>query len=325
MLPNIAPLLSIVIPVKNGEAWLETCLHKIMKQTLISQAEIIVLDSGSTDRSLEIIQQFDIKLHTVNPDEFNHGLTRNYGASVSNGKYVVMTVQDAIPADNEWLQKLLDGFDNENVAGVCGQQVVPHDKDKNPVDWFRPINPPGKKKYHFNTAEEFDRLSPDEKVSICRWDDVTACYRRDILLKVPFQDVSFAEDAVWAKDALRAGYSIVYNTAARVYHYHHEEVDFAFRRTLAVLYFKYKFFGHIPASVKLSFKRKLQIIKLLLKEKISFSDKIKWWKHNLAFYKAAQKAFVVFTEALKNGKPTLDKVYLKYCKIAPMAKGKEFS
>lgn len=312
-------LISIVIPVKNGAPWLHDCMKGIMKQNLFHKCEIIVLDSGSTDGTIELLKQYPVRIVPINPEDFNHGETRNAGAREAKGKYVVMTVQDAVAADEYWLQELVNGFDDQQVAGVCGQQVVPHHSDKNPADWFRPQSKGLKKKYYFPNTKDFDNLSPAEKKNICGWDDVTACYRKDILMKLPFRKVSFAEDAAWAYDALRSGYSIVYNPAAKVYHYHQEDYDYSFRRTLTVLYFRYKFFGYIPETFQQPVKRKLQLIKLLVKEKIPGSDKIKWWHYNRQLFKGQQKAHEVFMKALNEGGDALEKVHEQYCKTAPMA------
>src|ERR1700722_2461941 len=135
-------LISVIIPVKNGDYWLEGVLEGLVTQTLFDRCELIVIDSGSTDKTLEMVRRFPVRLVQIPPEQFNHGSTRNLGVNLAKGEYVVMTVQDAKAADEGWLQKLLDGFDAPDVAGVCGQQIVPHDPDKNPVEWFRPVAPP---------------------------------------------------------------------------------------------------------------------------------------------------------------------------------------
>src|SRR4051812_45617109 len=94
---NEAPKISVVIPVKNGAYWLDECIQGIMQQTLFHQTEIIAIDSGSTDRSVEILEKYPVRIYRILPADFNHGLTRNYGAQLSRGEYVVMTVQDAKP------------------------------------------------------------------------------------------------------------------------------------------------------------------------------------------------------------------------------------
>jgi rhamnosyltransferase len=87
--------ISVVIPVKNGEPWLDECIQGIMSQTLFNQTEIIAIDSGSTDGSLAILEKYPVRIYNLPPAEFNHGLTRNYGVQLCRGEYVVMTVQDA--------------------------------------------------------------------------------------------------------------------------------------------------------------------------------------------------------------------------------------
>ena len=317
---NKEVLISVVIPVKNGEAWLDACMQGIMQQTLFNQTEIIVIDSGSTDNSLQILQKYPVSLHTIPAAEFNHGLTRNYALQFCKGKYVVMTVQDAKPTDNLWLQKLLDGFSAApNVAGVCGQQVVPHEKDKNPVDWFRPFSNPSLTVYQFNSASEFDSMSPAEKKNCCGWDDVNAMYLRSVLEKLPFQKITYGEDAVWAKDALRAGCAIVYNTAARVYHYHYEDWDFAFKRALTTMYLRYRCFGFVYHKPKRTVRETLGIVKLIwVSKSLTLKEKWSWYLYNRQQFNAFKEAHAVFHDALSKGEEVLDRTHEKFCGKPPV-------
>ncbi|HTR30435.1 MAG TPA: glycosyltransferase [Puia sp.] len=313
-------LISVVIPVKDGDYWLEEVLGGLMKQTLIDRAEVIVIDSGSTDRTLEIVSRFPVRLVQIAPAEFNHGSTRNLGVMLAKGEYVVMTVQDAKAADDRWLQKLLDGFDAPDVAGVCGQQIVPHDPDKNPAVWFRPVSPPTVDRYHFADPAEFDRLSPEEKRWVCRWDNVNAMYRREVLLRVPFRAVAFAEDALWAKDALLSGYTIVYHTAARVLHYHFETPDFAFRRSFTVSYHFYQIFGLRPSPAATGLIPILRTVRLLMKAKgIGLKDRYKWLLYNYRWSRAINRSVTIFNRALGAGAKELDRVHADICGIPPQA------
>jgi rhamnosyltransferase len=312
-------LFSIVIPVKNGDCWLDKLFQKLLKQTLVDQTEIIVIDSGSTDNSLEIIKRYPVKLIQIPSAEFNHGETRNVGVREAVGKYIVMTVQDALPVSDLWLQFFLDGFFNNNVVAVCGQQVVPHDKDKNPVTWFRPINKPAIISYHFSNSQEFEQLTPERKKQVCGWDNVTACYRKDILFQIPFRKISFAEDMQWAKDAIISGYTLVYNGFAQVHHYHQMNKEFAFKRNLTELYYRYKILGYVPPSARLSIKQHLSIIRILLREDITLKEKWKWWVYNLNDFHQSKKAFHVFLDALNEGQMNLDKIHQDYCGVPPMA------
>ena len=130
---NPEVMVSVVIPVKNGDIWLNHVIPAILSQELDGGLEVILIDSGSTDNTLNIISNYPVKLIRIEPGTFNHGTTRNMGAGLAKGKYVVMTVQDAKPVSRRWLKTLMEGFTDDNVAGVCGQQIVPHHHDKNPV------------------------------------------------------------------------------------------------------------------------------------------------------------------------------------------------
>lgn len=291
-----------------------------MRQTIFHQVEIIVIDSGSTDRTAEILKNYPVQVYSIPAATFNHGATRNYGAGLCKGEYIVMTVQDAEATDEYWLEKLLEGFVSEKVAGVCGQQVVRHDADKNPVEWFRPQSEPAMRQYSFTTPGEFESLNGMAKKKICSWDNVTAMYRAAFLKEVPFQAVSFAEDALWAKDALLAGYTIVYNPAASVYHYHIEHKDFTFRRSFTVFYHRYKFFGVVPEVQKMSARRKASILNILLKERgLSLKQKFTWWKYNIELSKNINSAAALFLSTLAKGTSYLEEAHQRICGEVPAA------
>jgi rhamnosyltransferase len=313
-------LFSIIIPVKNGEYWLDNLFQKLMQQTLIDQTEIIIIDSGSTDNSLEIIKRYPVRIIQIPSAEFNHGETRNIGVREAKGKYVVMTVQDAAPVSELWLQYFLDGFINNNVAGVCGQQIVPHDLDKNPISWFRFFSSPKKIFSHYDDPQDFLKLSPKEQRSIVGWDNVTAAYRRDILLQFPFPKIDFAEDIFWAREMLLKGYTLAFINEARVFHYHHYFPEFVLPRYFSVYYFEYKIFKLKPANNQSFLRSVLSSIKTLLNEpSVSWRKKIYWFIFNFKYLIAVQKTITIFNSALNKGEDSLDIQYQKICNKIPQA------
>lgn len=311
-------LISVVVPVKNGYNSIKDCLEGILKQTLIYRTEIIVVDSGSTDCTAEILKCYpEVKVFEIAPEDFNHGLTRNYGVSLAKGDFVVMTVQDAKPVDNTWLEKMLLHFDDPDVAGVCGLQIVPHHLDKNPHEWFRPVSVPNAKVVQFLSAQQFDCLSPDKKKDFCSWDDVNAMYRRSVLLGYPFQNVTFGEDMLWAKSALRAGFKLIYEPRARVEHYHEVNFDFQYRRTLTVLFFRYKFFG----VVNITRFNILDFTKIIYRN-FKYKAPIFWIKYNFSLLFSTMKAQNDFNKALNYGEDCLENLHNTFCSIAPQASRK---
>ncbi len=308
--------ISIVIPVKNGMATLGDCLAGIRSQTLYEQCEIIMIDSGSTDGTAEFLaSQSDVRLYKIPAESFNHGLTRNYGVSLAVGEYVLMTVQDATAVDSQWLEKMIRHFDAPKVVAVCGQQVVPHHANKNPHEWFRPVSAPGVRKVSFLAAQDFDKLTPQEKKTACSWDDVNAMYRREALMSIPFREAFFAEDAMWAQDALRAGWELVYDTNSRVYHYHFQNFEYAYKRMLTALYFSYKIFGYTGVNTGNNFDY-MKVIYRNFKYKAPF----KWIPHNFQIMRAKDKAFRDFNTCLTSGETDLDLFYTNKCTVPPLGR-----
>jgi len=287
------PLISVVIPVKNGIDTLRSCLEGIFRQTLRDRLEVIVIDSGSTDGTLELLQQFPVRIHHLAPKEFNHGDTRNLGVQLSRGNFVVMTVQDATPASDDWLEILHGHFSDPDVIAVCGQQIVGHDPEKNPLQWFNPVSEAVPRKIVFPDPGVFRKLPGKVQHSYCQWDDVNAMYRKSAKLELPFRRLMFSEDTLWAKDALSQGLTLVYDYRARVYHYHHQNFRFYFKRTYIILYQNYKFYNYIRFP-KNPFSQSLYIIVRLARKDITGREKIKWIRYNLNLVTASWWAAILF-------------------------------
>ncbi|WP_241237921.1 glycosyltransferase family 2 protein [Pseudoflavitalea rhizosphaerae] len=312
-------LISVIIPVKNGDTWIDACIRGIMGQTLFSQCEIIVIDSGSTDGTLEALEAYPVRLYQIPPESFNHGETRNFGVSLAKGKFIALTVQDAVPSDDQWLNRLYSCFTDDAIAGVCGRQAVPHHPDKNPMDWYRPASAPTIRRVQFPSPEAFEALSPVEKKNACLWDNVTAMYRKEVLLQIPFRPAVFAEDIIWSKEALLAGYAIVYNPQAKVYHYHFENREYIFKRTLTTLYFRYTTLGFVPIYSPMTVKEKLSMInRLMFSGGVSFRKKLSWFKYNVERRKTIVEAYSVFTQAMSKGDKELSAVHERYCGKPPV-------
>jgi rhamnosyltransferase len=153
----------------------------------------------------------------------------------------------------------------------------------------------------FESAAAFDQLSPQEKLQACSWDDVSALYRREVLLRLPFQPVMYGEDAIWARDALRSGLTLVYNPAARVYHYHLEDPRFTFQRTILTLCFRFYSFGYryevprlVPPFVEI-------VARLVMERSLSLRSRMRWFLYNWKRHLASRSAIKAFDGALSSG------------------------
>ncbi len=283
------PKISIIIPVKNGEETINACLKGIFEQTLISQTEIIIIDSGSTDKTLEIIKKYPVRLFEIKPEEFGHGKTRNHGASLAKGEFLQMTVQDARPASKDWLEIMLSNFEDKEVVGVTGKQAVPHEKDKNPLQWHRPISKAKPTTVQFAKGE-FEKLSPKEQRQNCTFDDVNAMYRKSFFIENPFDEVEFGEDMRWAKHTLIDGYKIAYDMRSVVWHYHHYNDLKKFKERINYeLHFKYEFFKLVPEN-QYNLKYFIRMFYLCIK----YKAKPKWWIYNIELNFIHRQAIQLF-------------------------------
>ena len=312
---------SVIIPVKNGAPTLRACLQGIFDQKFDGETEVILIDSASTDDTLKIAAEFPVRIHKIQPQDFNHGKTRNLGVEMARGEFVVMTVQDAVPITRNWLQNLIEPFADSQIKGVCGLQTVPHDRDKNPFQWFRPVNKnPQAKTVVFESSQSFLNLSSQEQYRVCRWDNVNAAYRRSALLETPFRAVSFAEDALWARDALTKNYALTYQPNARVEHYHHENFSFRFRRTYTVMYFIYAEFGYLKKSNSILLSLLKCAFFFIKNREFKFSEKIRWIRYNSSLIFSSALATYIFSFLARFAKEkTLQKSHLFFCKTAPQA------
>ena len=113
---------SIVIRTFNEEKHIGNLLRAIKKQDH-KDYEVIIVDSGSTDRTLEIVEEFDAEVIKIEPRDFTFGYALNIGCEAASGKYLVFVSAHIIPTDNKWLSNLLIPFQDKKVAMVYGRQI----------------------------------------------------------------------------------------------------------------------------------------------------------------------------------------------------------
>lgn len=111
---------SIIIRTKNEERWIGKVLEKLFDQTY-KDFEIIIVDSGSTDRTLEIAEKFPVKTFHIKPEEFSFPFALNFGCGKAEGKkYFVLLSAHSLPISNTWLEDGIKDFTDEKIMGVYG-------------------------------------------------------------------------------------------------------------------------------------------------------------------------------------------------------------
>ena len=220
---------SIIVLTKNGGSDIERCLGGIFVQDTDVAYEVIVIDSGSSDNTLEIVAKFPVRLVEIKPQEFGHGRTRNFGASLAKGKYLVYLVQDAYPANEHWLGKLVQNLEQDDRGAGAYSRWLPK-PDCNPVHarWIWE---------HFTLLKEIrslDGLDENDYLSNIRrlmfFSNVSSCIRKAVWEGIPFDEtLTFGEDQQWSKKVLQAGHAIIYEPESIVYHSHNESFKQRFK------------------------------------------------------------------------------------------------
>lgn len=295
------PVITVVIPVKNGAQTLANCIDSIQRQKLNGEIEIIVIDSESIDASYDIARKKGVKIISISADSFNHGETRNRGVAHALGNFVYFTVQDAVLASDDVLERMLAYFDDPAVMGVCGSQAVPHEPDKNPVDWYLPRSPAGKISLHFETPEQFDSLSPRRKTEVCGWDDVIAMYRKSGLEELPFVRCDYGEDMVWCKQALINGWLLIRDTSLITWHYHFQSYDYRYKVRFVTLCKQYLEFDYIPEYPPFFPSLRHCVAKLFKHPEVSYTRKFYWFFHNVFIWAADFASIRMLRRAIKSG------------------------
>lgn len=192
----------------------------------------MVVDSGSTDGTVELARRHGASVHTI--EDFDHGGARNLGASRAAGEHVAFVVQDALPVDDRWLASMVDDLDRDPaVAGVYGRQIPR--PDAGPLaralvnDW--PTASTERREQH--AGDRYDDLPPPARRSLAAFDNVSSCVRRSVWEAIPFEKTPFGEDLRWGKAVVEAGHKLVYEPRAAVIHSHERGPLYDLRRHYA--------------------------------------------------------------------------------------------
>lgn len=224
---------SIMIPTKNAGPDFAFTLGKVKNQKGIREVEIVVVDSGSQDSTLDVAAVYGARVFSIDPAGFNHGLTRNYGASQSTGDYILFMVQDAIPIGDYWLYdmvKVLEG--DSQIAAVTCRQTPRSDADlfacASLCNHNRALEFSGDGVVFAST--KFKDLSPTEKRMMAGLNNVCSLIRKDVFDQFKFKDIQYAEDLDLGLRLRENGYKIAFLYWTGVIHSHNRTATYLLKR-----------------------------------------------------------------------------------------------
>ena len=228
---------TIFIPTYNGEEYLNDLLTMCFRQKYSYPFEVFIIDSGSTDGTLEIIKRFKkVRLHHIQKQDFSHGKTRQLAAEMSNSDFIVFLTQDAVPAHEQWLSQILYPFEiGDRIIAVLGRQIPRSDAmpiTKRDVGVVFGELGPG----HFITIQSNNPLnsSAASQGANIFFSNVNSAIRRDFLIKeFGIPPVSYAEDMAFSKKLIENGWFKAYSPQGSVLHTHTYSVHGYYERMVA--------------------------------------------------------------------------------------------
>ena len=224
----MAGSVDVIIPVYRPGAGFTALLTSLFSQSVRPRCVILMetLDEEGNSSLPEEIRAFPVEIFPVRPEDFDHGRTRNAGIAKSCADYVLLMTQDALPADDELIEKLLEPFGAYPLLAASYARQLPRENAGKIEACTRAFNYPETSLY--KSKENMEELG----IKSIFLSDVCAMYDRVKFVELGgFIDRTiFNEDMIFAYAALEAGFGVFYQAEAKVYHSHHYSGKENFRR-----------------------------------------------------------------------------------------------
>jgi rhamnosyltransferase len=227
----------VIIPTYNAGAYLLALLEKLKIQTV--DFELIIIDSSSTDDTLQIAKQYTQNIISIDTRCFDHGGTRTQALKHATGDIIVFLTQDALPYDSTAIEVLVKVFSASSIAAAYGRQV-PYEKTSFFGKHLRLFN--YTKKSYLRTLADKDSFG----IKTAFLSDSFAAYRKSALEEIDYfkNGLIVGEDTYAGSKLILAGYTLAYVADAKVYHSHSYTCIEEFRR-----YFDIGVFHHDEAWI----------------------------------------------------------------------------
>lgn len=197
---------SVVVRAYNEEKHIGRLLEGIRQQT-IRDAEILLVDSGSTDGTVAIAESFGARVVHIPSAEFTFGRSLNFGVREATREFVVIASAHVYPVYPDWLESLLRPFEDGRIALTYGKQRGPASAKYSEQQIYHQWYP--------------DTGSLDQPTAFCN--NANAAIRKSLWERHPYDEtLTGLEDVAWGKWAKEQGYGIAYAPEAEIVHVHDE-------------------------------------------------------------------------------------------------------
>lgn len=218
--------LGIVIPCYQAAKLLPRCLPPLLQSPL--KPRVLIIDSSSTDGTVEIAKKMGAETLVIPKHEFNHGTTRERGRHHLNTSLVVMMTQDAFATSIDMLNHLITPL-VEQKASISYARQLPHNQASIFAAFPRQFNYPIVS--HIRSLADVERYGA--YTFFCS--NSCAAYLNSALDEIEgFSPVLFGEDTIAVAKLLHRGHRIAYVAEATVHHSHDYTLRQEFQRHYAM-------------------------------------------------------------------------------------------
>ncbi len=244
---NPAPRVTVIMRTKNAAWVVHQALAGLAAQTY-RDYELLVIDSGSTDRTLDIVQQYPCRLLTIAAEDYVPGVVLNLAGREARGELLVFQNSDVVPLVPDALGALVQAFADPQVTAAFGRQLP------------RPEAEPWVRRDYAMAFPPVGPAPPWLALSLC-----FAAMRRSAWQRRPFYTDAWAsEDTEWGERARRAGEVVAYVPQALVMHSHNytlrqiygrrfvegEADAFIYRRNASAWRLVRRYLGSLAADIR---------------------------------------------------------------------------
>ncbi|MGF1531028.1 MAG: glycosyltransferase family 2 protein [Puniceicoccaceae bacterium] len=257
-------MITVAIPARNGGALFGRVLEAVLNQDIAEEFEILVADTESSDGTRERVMHLaenndNFRWFPVKKADFGHGKTRNLLVEKARGDVVAFLTQDALPVDRNWLRNLVEPLRSQrDVAGATGLHLAYPEHGpitaRNMSHHFRSFG--DELKLQRIDDRELYEMDQAYRQHLHFYSDNNSAMIREVWEKIPYLEVPFGEDQLWAEKILQAGYAKAWVPQAAVFHSHR----FSFRNTVArakeeAIYYHQVFGYRLGAPLGISLRR----------------------------------------------------------------------
>jgi rhamnosyltransferase len=196
--------ISVIIRTKNEERWIGRCISAIKQQQSPYAVEIVVVDSGSTDKTVDKARSFNAT-KIIKISRYLPGYSINEGVRNSSGSIIVVLSAHCIPASDTWLESLVQPIVRGYVRATYGRQLpTPGSSARDSRDLI----------ITFGVEDKLQKVDTF-------YHNANSAFCRTLWRETNFDEkVTNIEDRLWAEQVISNGNNILYVSNAGVFHWH---------------------------------------------------------------------------------------------------------